>query len=253
MEELRFAMRCYGSTKKPRLKRRCSQCIHHLGLSGGEPPGGGATTTMAAALEFFPSSPNCTVQTRALRHIPSNYTTQRERPLPRDSGGLDPPAVQYRYGDVTTGADDVTNRYGGDTMHRCNSDATPRYGDIMSGRYGGHDPNQVVVAAAERYLEVIQGVDRHEREDGRIERRRHDCAEPPPPLGVGGGGLRYHDVTGGPDGYRDVNGDRYRGEMTSEDCKDPNGGPRDHHLYHRTDITGYNSNNETTRSQQKNC
>ena len=31
MEELRFAIRCHGSTKKPALKRQCSKCLHHPG------------------------------------------------------------------------------------------------------------------------------------------------------------------------------------------------------------------------------
>lgn len=41
MEELRFAIRCHGSTKKPRLRRRCSQCaVHHsaIGTAGTLPP-----------------------------------------------------------------------------------------------------------------------------------------------------------------------------------------------------------------------
>ena len=29
MEELRFAVRCHGSAKKPALTRRCSKCMHH--------------------------------------------------------------------------------------------------------------------------------------------------------------------------------------------------------------------------------
>ena len=29
MEELRFAIRCHGSAKKPALKRQCSKCVHH--------------------------------------------------------------------------------------------------------------------------------------------------------------------------------------------------------------------------------
>ena len=29
MEELRFAIRCHGSTKKPALRRQCSKCLHH--------------------------------------------------------------------------------------------------------------------------------------------------------------------------------------------------------------------------------
>ncbi|KAK2148219.1 hypothetical protein LSH36_509g01014 [Paralvinella palmiformis] len=29
LEELRFAVRCHGSTKKPALKRQCSKCLHH--------------------------------------------------------------------------------------------------------------------------------------------------------------------------------------------------------------------------------
>ena len=29
MEELRFAIRCHGSTKKPAMRRQCSKCVHH--------------------------------------------------------------------------------------------------------------------------------------------------------------------------------------------------------------------------------
>ncbi len=32
-EELRFAIRCHGSSKKPALKRQCSKCMHHPGDS----------------------------------------------------------------------------------------------------------------------------------------------------------------------------------------------------------------------------
>lgn len=47
MEELRFAIRCHGSSKKPRLHRRCSQCaIHHPAL-----PAGGTLST-ASGPEF---------------------------------------------------------------------------------------------------------------------------------------------------------------------------------------------------------
>ena len=34
VEELRFAVRCHGSTKKPALRRQCSKCEHH---AAGEP------------------------------------------------------------------------------------------------------------------------------------------------------------------------------------------------------------------------
>jgi len=37
MDELRFAVRCHGSTKKPKPGRHCSQCG---GLDGGAVPGG---------------------------------------------------------------------------------------------------------------------------------------------------------------------------------------------------------------------
>ena len=29
LEELRFAIRCHGSTKKPALRRECSKCMHY--------------------------------------------------------------------------------------------------------------------------------------------------------------------------------------------------------------------------------
>ena len=29
LEELRFAIRCHGSTKKPALRRECSKCVHY--------------------------------------------------------------------------------------------------------------------------------------------------------------------------------------------------------------------------------
>lgn len=38
IQELRFAIRCHGSAKKPKLRRHCSQC----GLHGGSSPGPGA-------------------------------------------------------------------------------------------------------------------------------------------------------------------------------------------------------------------
>lgn len=42
MEELRFAIRCHGSAKKPKLRRHCSQC----GLHGENSPGhGGAVAS----------------------------------------------------------------------------------------------------------------------------------------------------------------------------------------------------------------
>ena len=42
MEELRFAVRCHGSTKKPKLRRHCSQC-------GGLDGGGGGTGSCAGS------------------------------------------------------------------------------------------------------------------------------------------------------------------------------------------------------------
>jgi len=47
LEELRFAVRCHGSAKKPKLRRHCSKC----GLDGGTCPG----TDAAAAGEPSPN------------------------------------------------------------------------------------------------------------------------------------------------------------------------------------------------------
>ena len=91
MEELRFAIRCYGSTKKPRLKRRCSQCtMHHdfqcAAATGPTPP--------AAVID---SSPNGVLHPpRQIRPIQSpNFVLSRDNEM------------HYRYHDVTDIYNDV--------------------------------------------------------------------------------------------------------------------------------------------------
>jgi len=58
MEELRFAVRCHGSAKKPKLRRHCSQCGLHGGggstgpgapVTGGEPSLNGVLLAQSAA------------------------------------------------------------------------------------------------------------------------------------------------------------------------------------------------------------
>jgi len=60
MEELRFAIRCHGSTKKPRLRRRCSQCAaaHHPAGSAGHGLDSNSGAVVPAAVCSDRSSPN---------------------------------------------------------------------------------------------------------------------------------------------------------------------------------------------------
>ena len=61
MEELRFAIRCHGSAKKPKLRRHCSQCGLHGGGSSspgaavaGEPSLNGVLLAQSAGASTVP-------------------------------------------------------------------------------------------------------------------------------------------------------------------------------------------------------
>lgn len=96
MEELRFAVRCYGSTKKPRLRRRCSQCVVHRG----------SDLYCAAAVDDL--SPNGALQHQPaprppVRRMSSGHFAQTTT----TTGCGDHKDARFRYGDVIDHYNDV--------------------------------------------------------------------------------------------------------------------------------------------------
>ena len=55
MQELRFAVRCHGSAKKPKLRRQCSQCSGGLDAGAASPGSSVHAGAVAAAVHGEPS------------------------------------------------------------------------------------------------------------------------------------------------------------------------------------------------------
>ena len=89
LDELRFALRCHGSTKRPALKRKCSKCAHN---PSSEP--------------CVVDSPNGIMQLRDVKKSPTPSTAPlqyRDHREHRDQGRfryseapVDPYRVEYR-------------------------------------------------------------------------------------------------------------------------------------------------------------
>lgn len=100
MEELRFAVRCYGSTKKPRLRRRCSQCVVHRG----------SDLHCAASAAVDDLSPNGALQYQPAPRPPvrrmssGGHFTQTTTTT---TGCGDHKDARFRYGDVIDHYNDV--------------------------------------------------------------------------------------------------------------------------------------------------
>jgi len=88
IEELRFAIRCHGSAKKPKLRRHCSQCGLHGGSSpvpdaavAGDPSPNGVLLAQSAAASTVPR-PSVTddrLHYRRSARVDCDYAVDRRR------------------------------------------------------------------------------------------------------------------------------------------------------------------------------
>lgn len=103
MEELRFAVRCHGSTKKPKLRRHCSQCGSDdgsctgpgVGAAGlvGEPSPNGVLLAQSAAVGSTVRRPSVVddarLHYRRSARVDCDYTVDRRRSSMRCASDLD--------------------------------------------------------------------------------------------------------------------------------------------------------------------
>ena len=78
LEELRFAVRCHGSTKKPALRRHCSKCLEYEPRA--EPCGATSDSHNGIVLKDFEPQLRSPLNRRSQRHNSYRYTIEEAHP-----------------------------------------------------------------------------------------------------------------------------------------------------------------------------
>ena len=121
IDELRFAIRCHGSTKKPRLRRRCSQCTaHHSAFSGLVPPAPVAPLAATSCTSDRTSSNGLLIYQSASSSAADELLHRRRTRVPHDQRDITCTTADSRYRApvaMTTTSDDVTGGRGPDDLY----------------------------------------------------------------------------------------------------------------------------------------
>ena len=133
IEELRFAIRCHGSTKKPRLRRRCSQCAAHSATFAGPVPPAPVNPPPPGPFYERPAASNGLLTYQPAPYAAADEILHRRRArVPHDQRDVTADSyyattAKSRYAANTVG-DDVTEQRSDVTNDYCN---TGNKGDML--------------------------------------------------------------------------------------------------------------------------